>query len=284
MFIQSGDMLSSLCNYQSGTNIADLFTGVPGLNTVWNGYSGCNSYSGISTGCGCNYNSKTIWGMICGTGLGFLGAIGIHWGMSELQSRQAQKVATAKQEIGSEESLNNAMKTLGLNDKTRSEVLEMTKEQIDNIQIVADYNDAALTKAKGAVNDCENKLRSAETGVTKAQKDIDGAKATVKDYLAELAKIEDKNSDNYKNLSKKIDELKAKYDTSGEYTKALEKAKEHRDNVKEDLKKAEAELEDIKEKRKKFNDAKRTVKEAIEKEANKKELEYKKNHKKNIGL
>lgn len=290
MFIQSGDMLSSLCNYQSGTNIADLFTGVPGLNTVWNGYSGCNSYSGISTGCGCNYNSKTIWGMICGTGLGFLGAIGIHWGMSELQSRQAQKVAVAKQERLDAESLDNAMNTLGITSidslidaqkgNTKLDKIRNAKNYVNNDIKLLTNKAEELDNAISAADETHKKKKQAVTVITKSIADLNDKISNKKTEVDTAKKAWDADSSNsekkanYEKLKKELETMEDNLKTKEAEKLKLESAET----------KAEEELKSAKQAKKDTEDRLFKAKKAVIAELEKREVEEMKKNKQAMGV
>lgn len=118
-----------LGGYQYGYNIADLFTNVPGINTVFNyGGMGCSNL-GYGYGTGCNNN----WALGLGVGttvVNILGTIGGAW----FSSAQTAKAEAQAQEAKDIKDFNSALKTLGLGQYTNN-VEGLTAEKIDSVTL-----------------------------------------------------------------------------------------------------------------------------------------------------
>lgn len=269
-----------LGGYQYGYNIADLFTNVPGINTVFN-YSnyGCSNLGyGYGTGCGGNNNWQLGFG-IGSTVLGILGTIGGAW----ISNARTEKAEAKVQEEKSAESLENAMKTLGFTKKgyTLEEVLAMDPEKILKMGITdPEYDDAALTAAKGKVKTKKESVDIAKSDLKTAETNVDTAEKTrnaLKKEWDALTTEKQKDPANATLKQQLADAEQALKDANAAKTKANNAL----ENAKLELKEAEEKKKKIEEKHEKFGEAKRVVREAILK---KKEIEDKRKNMPQMGL
>lgn len=236
LFNNMNPMGNCFGGYQYGMGIAGLFTGVPGLNTVWN----FNNYGNFNNGCSCGGPN---WGVMAGfTAANILSTIGMSWiGSARVEKahKQAEEKAAAKQY---NKDLNNAVTMINPTNGT-------TEITIDDVKNVRSYNkNELLNKVTSAKYD-DTKLKEAEKTVSGLNSEIDGLKKNLGDINLELSNaIKDSDTD-----KAEIENIKARITTQNDLIKAKQA----------ELEAAQKEVKKYEEEQKAFDTAKQTVREAI---------------------
>ncbi len=227
--------------YQYGMGIADLFTGVPGLNTVW-----INNDGNFNKGCSCGGPN---WGVVAGfTAANMLSMIGMSWIISDKTKKaqkQAEEKAAAKQY---NKDLNNAVTMINPTDG-------QTVITIDDVKNVRSYNKNELLNKVTSARYDDAKLNEATQKVT----DLEGEKTAHKNSL-DAAKTTLENARNAMALDATNTEKQTAYKNAQKAVAAIEEALKTK---KAELEAAQKEVKKYEEEQKAFDTAKQTVREAI---------------------
>ncbi len=246
--------------YQYGMGIADLFSGVNGLNSIWN-FNNCG-LSNFSYGCGCgNSNNALGWG-IGYTITNILGNIGLSWIASARANKAAEKKAEKEAAEKQQQSVENAFKCVFGNDSTTlTQLLEMdadkAKKEVQDKKILDEYNDAKLQEA-------ENTLSTQESNLSTAQQDLTKAQDATKKALAKCAELSTSDS-SYSSVKDEYDKAVAAEKAANEKVELMQK----------EVNKAQEEVDKIKKAREDFANAQRVLIEKIDANDKVKEANFK---------
>lgn len=234
--------------YQYGMGIADLFSGVNGLNSIWN-FNNCG-FSNFNYGCGCgNSNNALGWG-IGYTITNILGNIGLSWIASARANKAAEKKAEKEAAEKQQQSVENAFKCVFGNDSTTlTKLLEMdakdAEEAVNSKEIVNEYNADSLNEANTTLNTKKSNLTTAQQDLTKAQD-------ATKKALAKCAELSTSDS-SYSSVKDEYDKAVAAEQEANKKVELMQK----------EVNKAQEEVDKIKKAQEDFTNAQRVLIEKI---------------------
>ena len=208
-----------------------------------------NNIGGFNYGCGCGTGNAGLgYAMFSGLLNGLTYA-----GINMYASHKSAKAAKAAEEKTSRQNFDKALETLGLNDKSEAQLLQMSDADIDAKEIDSDYDDVALQGVRDSITALKGEIEtSKKTTEVNLKNTYEGYNKTWKAMPETTTDEKTAKEAYYKNT------VKPAYEAWQAQVKA-------RGEQEKELKELEKQEKTIIEKQTAFRNAKKTVKDYIAK-------------------